>query len=414
MRLKMKTRKEITAEVAKRYRKASKAGKGRILDEFCATTGYNRSYAARALRKSKGGAGGKARAAKRPPGARGQGRKPVYTKEVMAPLVKRWAILNFPCGKRLVANLAEMVRVLEGFGEITLSPEAKEKLLAMSAATADRLLAPERKKMTLKSRSKTKPGSLLKHQVPIRTFADWDDVRPGFCEMDLVGHDGGSTRGDCRQSLDAVDVASGWIELRAVRNKAQRWVFEAIEDMRATLPFPLLGIDSDTGAEFINAHLIAYCKREGITFTRGRPYRKNDNCYVEQKNWTAVRQYVGYMRHDTEQELVILGELYSYLCPYLNFFQPQAKLIAKERVGSKVMKKYDRPKTPYQRVMDSPLVDAKAKQRLKRRYAKLNPAELQRKILECQDRLYKQAVFKGKEMDAEAKQEDKDFDYIPL
>lgn len=412
MRLDMKTRRAVTKEVAKRYRRASKKDKGRILDEFCATFGYNRSYAARLLRKGKGIAASKAKVAKRPFGQRGQGRKPIYTKEVITPLVRIWAILNFPCSKRLVANLAEMVRVLEGFGEITLTPEVKAKLLSVSAATADRLLAPERKKMELKSRSKTKPGSLLKHQVPIRTFADWDDVRPGFLEVDLVGHEGGNPRGDFCQSLDGVDVATGWTELRAVKNKAQIWVFAAIEDIRKSLPFPLLGIDSDSGAEFLNDHLIRYCKREKITFTRGRPSKKNDSCYVEQKNWTAVRQYVGYMRHDTEEELAILNELYSYLCPYLNFFQPQAKLKRKERVGSKVIKKYDRPRTPYQRVLDSPHVDEKVKQRLRRQYAKLNPAELQRMILKCQDRLYKQAVFKGKEMDEEAKREREDFEYI--
>ena len=274
MRLDLRTRKAVTERVAKRYRRASKAEKGRILDEFCATMGYNRSYAARVLRKRPS----RGRSKARPPGQRGQGRKPVHTAEVVGPLIRIWAILNFPCGRRLVANLREVVRVLQKFGEIELAPEVKEKLLAISAATADRLLAPERKKIELKSRSKTKPGSLLKHQVPIRTFADWDDVLPGFRGMDLVGHEGGNPRGDFRQSLDAVDISTGWTELRAVKNKAQAWVFGAIKDMREALPFPLLGIDSDSGAEFINDHLIRYCKREKITFTRGRPSKKNDNC----------------------------------------------------------------------------------------------------------------------------------------
>ena len=414
MRLKMKTRKEITKEAAKRYRKASKADKGRILDEFCATTGYNRSYAARMLGKRQSGAGGKARAAKRPPGARGQGGKPVYTEEVMAPLVKIWAILNFPCGKRLVANLAEIVRVLEGFGEVTLSPQVKEKLLSMSAATADRLLASERKKTELRSRSKAKPGSLLKHRVPIRTFADRDDVRPGFLEIDPVGHDGGSARGDCCRSLDGVDVASGWIELRAVKNKAQRWVFEAIEDMRGTLPFPLLGIDSDTGAEFSNAHLIEYCKRERITFTRSRPCRKNDNCYVEQKNYTAVRQYVGYFRYDTDERLLLLSRLHEALCPYLNLFQPQAKPMEKAREGSRVRKRYDEPNTPYRRLLESPEIDELTKRKLRRQYAKLNPARLMREINSLQGKLFEMVGYGVVDHAKEAGQEGICFEQIFL
>lgn len=326
MRLDMQTRKKITAKEAERYRKASKAEEGRVLDELCALCGYNRSYAARVLRKGPNVRAGDKKRAGGPCGARGQGRKPVYGPEVLEPLRKIWAVMNFPCGKRLHAALPEMVRVLERWGELELSPEIRERLVSISSATADRLLAPERKRMTLRSRSRTKPGTLLKHQVPIRTYADWNDLRPGFLEVDLVGHEGGNPRGDYCQSLIGVDVATGWTELRAVKNKAQVWVFEALADMRGSLPFPLLGIDSDSGAEFINAHLIRYCKQEGITFTRGRPSRKNDNCYVEQKNWTAVRQYVGYMRHDTAAELALIGELYSYLCPYLNFSQPQGQV----------------------------------------------------------------------------------------
>lgn len=254
----------------------------------------------------------------------------------------------------------------------------------------------------------TKPGSLLKHQVPVRTFADSGDLRPGFLEMDLVGREGGNPRGNFLKSLDAVDISTGWTELRAVKNKVHVWVFGAIKDMREALPFPLLGIDSDSGAEFINAHLVRYCKQEGITFTRGRPSRKNDNCYVEQKNYTAVRQYVGYMRHDTEEELLIINELYSYL----NFLQAPGQAHLQRAGWKQGEKKYDHPKTPYRRVLDSPDVDEKEKKRLKRHYAELNPAEQRRKILDCQGRPLKQAVFKGEEMQKEAKREDEDFEYI--
>jgi len=360
----MATKARVTGEVHKRYRKASRKKKGQILDEFCATTEYNRKYAARVLRKGPGKKRGKS-----PPGRprplRGQGRKPIYTNDVRKALVKIWAILDCPCGKRLVAVLPETVRVLEKHGEIELSGEVREKLGRISASTADRLLRGERKKMELKSRSRTRPGSLLKHQIPIRTFADWDDCRVGFLEIDLVGHDGGDTSGDYCQSLDATDVASGWNEQRAVKNKAQKWTFEAIEEVRDRLPFPLMGIDSDNGSEFINAHLYRYCEAEEITFTRGRPYRKNDGCYVEQKNYTSVRRNVGYMRYDTEEELAILNELYDVLRLYNNFFLPQMKLIEKTRQGSKVTRKYDHPKTPYQRVLESPHVDEETKKKLK-------------------------------------------------
>ena len=294
-----------------------------------------------------------------------------------------------------MAVLPETVRVLEKHKEIKLSGDVREKLLSISASTADRLLSGERKKFELKSRSKTRPGSLLKHQIPIRTFSEWDDCRPGFLEMDLVGHDGGNPSGDFCQSLDATDVATAWTEVRAVKNKAQKWVFAALEDISEALPFPLLGVDSDNGSEFINAELKRYCEAEGVTFTRSRPYRKNDSCFVEQKNYTAVRRNVGYMRYDTDEELETLNRLYSVLCPYINFFLPSMKLVEKERVGSKVTKRYDEPKTPYARALTSPEVDDLVKRKLRRQYKRLNPAQLKREILELQDKLYKRAVFKG-------------------
>ena len=309
--------------------------------------------------------------------------------------MKVWAILDCPCGKRLIAALPDTVKALEKHGEIDLGDPVRSRLLSMSASTADRLLASERKKMELKGRSGTKPGSLLKHQIPIKTFADWDDAKVGFMEIDLVGHDGGNISGDYCQSLDATDVASGWNKQRAIKNKARKWTFAALEEIRERLPFPLMGIDSDNGSEFINLHLVEYCEKEKITFTRGRPYRKNDGCYVEQKNYTSVRRNVGYMRYDTDKELEILNELYEALRLYGNFFLPQAKLIEKVRAGSKITRRYDEPKTPYRRLLESPEVDEVVKRKLRRQHAKLNPAGLKRQILKLQDRLYKTAVFKG-------------------
>jgi len=297
--------------------------------------------------------------------------------------------MDYICGKRLQPLLPELITVLERHNEFHCDRETRSKLLAISAATIDRLLKPERRKFELRGRSGTKPGTLLKKQIPIRTFADWDEQQPGFAEIDLVGHDGGSVAGDYCQTLDLTDIATTWTETKAVRNKAQAFVFEALKEIRAELPFPLLGIDSDNGSEFINQYLTTYCVREKLSFTRSRPYRKNDNCFVEQKNYSIVRRAVGYQRFDTDKQLGILNELYATLRLYTNFFQPTMKLIRKERVGSKVSKRYDRAQTPYQRVLAAPQVSQAAKQKLRRKYELLNPAALKRRLMRLQDRLLK-------------------------
>ena len=205
------------------------------------------------------------------------------------------------------------VAALERHGEMSLDPEVRAKLLRMSSATIDRALIPERRRLQVRGRSGTKPGSILKRQIPIRTFAEWDDARPGFCEVDLVSHDGGNPSADHCYTLDLTCVATGWTEMRALKNKAQRWVHEALVDITGTLPFPLAGLDSDNGSEFINFHLFAWCEANEITFTRSRAYRKNDNCFIEQKNWPAVRQQAGYARYDDAEELEALGDLYAHV-----------------------------------------------------------------------------------------------------
>jgi hypothetical protein len=222
----------------------------------------------------------------------------------------------------------------------------------------------------------------------VRTFSQWDDARPGFVEIDLVSHEGGDGSGDFVQSLNVTDVSTGWTEMRAVKNKAQVWVFEALMKIKEQLPFQLLGIDSDNGSEFINAHLIRYCKENHITFTRGRSYKKNDNCYIEQKNYTVVRKAVGYPRYETENELHMLNELYSHLRLYINFFIPVAKKIEKIRIGSKIKKMYDTPMTPYKRVMSSQYIEPETKEKLELQHSKLNPAQLKRNISALQDRLF--------------------------
>ena len=391
MRLTMKERKKATAVVAPRYQKAGKKEKGAILEEFTKLTGYGRKYASHVLRthgrKVRVGTshviqGDVRKAVKRK-------RPKVYDTAVEDALQKVWYLMDCICGKRLAPVLGEIVKRLERFGELRVSPDVREKLLRISPASIDRLLARERRRHEIKGRGNTKPGTLLKHQIPIRTFSDWNEQKPGFVEIDLVGHDGGDSHGEFAQTLDVTDVCTTWTETEAVRNKAQIWVFNALKDIRQRLPFPLLGVDSDSGGEFINHHLFKYCQQEKITFTRSRSYRKNDGCFVEQKNYSVVRRAVGYLRYDSEEELQTLNELYRHLRLYTNFFQPTMKLMEKKRIGSKVTKKYDKAKTPYRRVLASVDVSAKDKQVLQRIYAKLNPAQLKRTITRLQQKLYK-------------------------
>jgi hypothetical protein len=373
----MAERRAVTEQMARRYQKASKTEKGRMLDELGALTGWTRRHARRALAEA---------IADRPPPPR-RPRARIYGEDVLPPLRFVWATLDGPAGKRLAPFMTEAVVALERHGELELEPEVRTKLLQISAATIDRLLAPDRHRLQVRGRHGTKPGSILKRQIPLRTFAEWDDRRPGFCEADLVGHEGGSGDGEFCQTLDLTCVATGWTEMRALRSKAQRWVLEALVDIEAALPFPLLGLDCDNGGEFINVELFRWCGKRHITFTRSRPYRKNDNCFVEQKNWPVVRQQVGYLRYDTPAELEALRELYRHLRLYVNFFQPQMKLVAKTRRGAKVSKTFDAARTPYQRVLVSPDVTKAAKDELTRTYQQLNPAELKRQLTACQDRL---------------------------
>jgi len=398
----MRQKKAITRELRKRYQKARKKEKTVILNEFIQLTGYNRCYACQVLNVKKekvlgylniAGKRIKYIAHKRKIKRK---KKKIYDQDVLVALKEIWKICDYICSKRLAPFLSEIIPVLEKWGEIILNPKVREKLFKISAATIDRLLADTRKRSRIKGRSTTRPGTLLKKSIPIRTFADWDEKVPGFFEVDLVSHDGGATRGDFNQSLNFTDIATGWEEMIAVKNKAQVWVFAGIETIKERLPFSILGIDSDNGSEFINAHLIRYCKKEHITFTRSRPYRKNDSCFVEQKNWSVIRRAVGYARYDTDKELNILNKLYGYLRLYVNFFQPVRKLIKKERIGSKVIKRYDEAKTPYRRVLASPNIKDKIKMKLKSQYAMLNPAELKRKITKLQNKLLKLNALKQK------------------
>lgn len=368
--LTMREKQSVSAVLRKRYRKSGKKQKGEILNEFVAITGYNRSYARRLFGSLKK----RGRKRTRKP------RKRVYDLEVFYPLRKIWVAADGICGQRLQPFLPELVRVLEREKELTLKREVREKLLKISSATIDRVLSVTKKRYQLKGRSTTKPGTLLKSIIPIRTFADWNENKPGFFEADLVALCGGNVKGHYVNCLNLTDVFTGWVGLEAVMGKAQSRVHDAVDRIKNRLPFPMLGLDSDNGTEFINWLLQRYCEANKITFTRIRPNRKNDNCYVEQKNYTVVRRFLGYARYDTDQQLTIIRQILRLVEIYVNFFQPVMKLTKKKRTGAKVKKWYDTAKTPYQRVLRYGILKGKKKQELKAFYESLNPLDLKRKI----------------------------------
>lgn len=365
----MPARREYLAAIYRRYRHATKPEKSRILKEFCRATGYHRKYATRILNAP----------LRRTPAVR-RGRGCVYTHEDTYWLKKIWVILDYPCGQRLQPMVPEMIAVLARWRELLVPAGITDHLRRMSAATIDRRLARFRHEAGRRLRGTTKPGSLLKKQIPI-VLSRWDETRPGFTELDLVAHCGNSMAGDFVSTLNVTDLATGWSEEEAILGKAQTRVLEALRGIRDRLPFALLGLDPDNGSEFINWQLFHYCGQERIDFTRGRPMRANDNAHIEQKNWTHVRKIVGYQRLETQAAADHLNALYrGSLRAYMNCFQPVMKLVKKERIGGHLKRHYDVPKTPYQRVLDSPDVSAETKTTLRTWYATLNPAALKRDI----------------------------------
>jgi len=390
----MKQRIALTKVVKKRYQKAGKKEKTKILSELVANCGYNRSYARRILgslkrerKMDRKGRNGKKLKKYSP-------RQRKYDASVFYPLRTLWLAADGICSQRLKPFIPELLAVLEKNKEIKVNKTVRRKLLSVGSATIDRMLSAVKRQYKLKGRATTKPGTLLRSTIPIRIFSDWDEKKPGFMEADLVAFCGESVKGDYVNGLDLTDVAIGWISLEAVMGKAQVRVHQAVDNIRNRLPFLFLGLDSDNGTEFINNLLKRYCDEKQITFTRIRPYRKNDNCFVEQKNYTVLRRFLGYARYDTEEQLKIIREILKLVELYVNFFQPSMKLTQKERIGAKTKKKHDTAKTPYRRLLNSGILTEEKKKELSEIYDNLNPLEMKRKINKLTEKLNKTIVTK--------------------
>ena len=392
----MAEKNKIRAEYAKRYRKAKKIEKTNILDEYLKLLGKgNRKYAIYALNRE-----GK----KQLRLINGENvnliisstvrRKRVYKKyyddEVAQILIKLWKFFRYICAERLVPLLQANLDSISRKRRFRMSRQVKEKLLTISRATVERLLTKERKKHKLKGKSTTKKGTLLKNQIPVRVFWAWDEKQPGFCEIDTLSHDGGGEITPYYAwSVTATDVALAWTEVRALKNKAQRWTLEAVDDIYESFPVPIRGLDSDGGSEFINQYFKKWCDEKRITFTRGRSHHSNDNCFVEQKNGDVVRKTVGYARFEGDEVLASLKKVYSFLNPLVNYFYPTKKLIAKDRLpNGKIKKVYEKHlKTPYERLLEHPAISDTLKRKARKIKESLDIVHLQENLEKACDEL---------------------------
>jgi len=391
LKVSKKARRELLIALQPEYQQASRKRKKELLDSFVDATGYERKYATVLLNKDI------------PKEPHRRERKRVYGEDIREALLTIWRqAANGICSKRLVPILPVLIEKMEEFGHLELTEEQKTKLCSMSPATVDRLLIPERRKYG-RGKSRTKPGFLLKRQIAIRTFTEWNDVKPGFIEADLVAHCGESTRGQYLHTLTMTDIATTWTEPIALLKGGEADVMEALNEAHQFLPFPLLGLDTDNGGEFINYTLFNWCEENGITFTRSRPYKKNDQAHVEEKNGSVVRRLIGYERYEGIGSWELLTTLYRIARLYVNFFQPTMKLLEKSREGAYTYRKYERAATPYARVLRSSSVSEEDKERLRRDYEKLDPVLLLSEIERIQNELWATAVRAGEpqELDIE-------------
>jgi hypothetical protein len=375
-----KSRGDYLKAIYVRYKKVSKPFRARILDEFCQVCNYNRKYAIRLLN-------GPAPQKPKPIGRKG--RPTTYGAKVISALTAIWEAAGYPCSVRLKALLP--LWQPWAIKRLGLTAQVQKQLLRISPPTIDRRLKGKRSQLKKRLYGRTKPGTLLKHHIPIKTDS-WDVKSPGFTEIDLVSHSGNSASGEFLHSLNVTDIHSTWVESRAVMGKSQIGVLSAMQDIERSLPFKLLGIDSDNGSEFINYHLKTFCEQNQIQFTRGRPYKKDDNAHIEQKNYTHVRKILGYLRYDSGPVQTAINELYqNELRIFQNLFLPAMKLIKKSRIGSKLKRSYDKPQTPLERVLNCPQADPLKVQRLKRLRDQTDPFELAKRIEQKLERIFEMA-----------------------
>jgi len=370
-----RTKGEYVQAIYQRYRHAGRPEKRRILDEFCQVAGYHRKHAIRLLNSPAPGA-------PRPP----RRRATTYSPTVIEALRIIWEAAGFPWSLRLKALLPLWLPWARR--RLRLRAAVERQLLAISPRQMDRRLAPHRRQLTKRLYGRTKPGTLLKHHIPLKTDR-WDVAVPGFTEIDLVAHCGSLGDGEFVHSLNVTDIHTTWVETAAVLGKSQAAVQAALEELRQTLPFRLRGIDSDNGSEFINQHLWDYCQAQEIQFTRGRPYKKDDNAHIEQKNWTHVRKLLGYVRYDSPAAQAAMHALYRHeLRLFQNLFLPSVKLVRKERVGARVRRRYDAPRTPLERVLACSEIRPEVAAQLQRQRDRLDPFALARAIDQQLERIY--------------------------
>lgn len=373
------------------YHLAGKKAKKKILDEYCRVSGQNRKYVISKIKS-----GSYVYALRKEKGEEKRIRSSIYDGNVIAHLITLWEIFDHPSGQRMKQQIASELSRLQRFGEILVSGEMEKKLFSISSAEIDRSLAAHKEKEYLRTKYAKKIHPLLYQKIPTKIGPAQDRFHLGNVQIDLVEHCGQKAQGEYIYTLSTTDLATSWWQGGAVITKGMKGAIHMLDALRVAYPFSWKEIHTDNDSAFINGHLYKYSKNNDLDFTRSRPYEKNDNFLVEQKNGRIVRRWIGYRRHDTIEECSIMNELCHLLALYQNFFQPVQKLLKKERIGSKIKRTLDVPKTPYQRVMECKHISKEQKQKLKRLYSLLNPADLKRCIDRKRDELYRAYSHKNK------------------